>query len=78
MVTSELTVNTESVAVSRKIYTPVALKVAVVPDRDALPNVTVPGPVTTDQSVLNVLPAGRPSSVAVPASVTVVTGRKIV
>ena len=31
-----------------------------------LPNVTVPGPLTFDHVVLSVLPAGKPSSEAVP------------
>ena len=30
------------------------------------PNVTAPGPLALDQVVTSVLPAGRPSSVAVP------------
>ena len=43
-----------------------------------MPNVAVPGPVTTDHNVLKAPPAGKPSSVAVPARVTVVTGSRIV
>ena len=35
----------------------------------ALPNVTVPGPLTFDQLTVNVLPTGKPSSAAVPFSV---------
>ena len=31
-----------------------------------LPNVTFPGPLTFDQVVVSVLPAGKPSSLAVP------------
>ena len=31
-----------------------------------LPNVTVPGPLTFDHVVVSVLPAGKPSSLAVP------------
>ena len=31
-----------------------------------LPKVTVPGPLSVDQVVVNVLPVGKPSSVAVP------------
>ena len=34
-----------------------------------LPKVTVPGPLTLDHVRANVLPAGNPSSVAVPFSV---------
>ena len=45
---------------------PAAEKLAVVVSALTLPNVTVPGPLTFDQVVVSVLPAGKPSSLAVP------------
>ena len=58
--------STLSVAVSRSTYVPAAEKLAVVMSALTLPNVTVPGPLTLDQVVVTALPAGKPSSVAVP------------
>ena len=45
---------------------PVAEKLAVVALALALAKVTVPGPLTLDQVTVRVLPAGKPSSEAVP------------
>src|SRR5947209_2515132 len=58
--------STLSVAVKRSTYPPDAEKLAVVFRALTLPNVTVPGPLTFDQVFVSVLPAGKPSSVAVP------------
>ena len=56
---------------------PSAEKVAVVASRLALPNVTVPGPLTVLQFVVSVA-LGSPSSVAVPVSETSLSGGAIV
>ena len=45
---------------------PAILKVAVVTVTFGLPNVTAPGPLTLFQMLLNVLPAGNPSSLTLP------------
>ena len=45
---------------------PATLKVAVVTVTFGLPNVTAPGPLTLFQMLLNVLPAGNPSSLTLP------------
>src|SRR6267142_519747 len=66
IVTSLLEDKAPSLAVNRSTYVPAADKLAVVLCAFALPNVTVPGPLTLDQVVVSMLPAGRPSSVAVP------------
>src|SRR5262245_56987748 len=68
-ITSSLEVKALSLALSRRMYTPALLNVAVVAAAFALENVTVPGPLTFDHVIESVLPAGRPSSVAVPLSV---------
>src|SRR5687768_5828756 len=72
-----LTVNWESLAVRRSTFVPGALKLAVVPARLALLNVTVPGPDTLLHEICNSLPGGRPSSMARPTSVAT-AGKRIV
>src|SRR5262245_10833516 len=69
MVTSAVFDKIESLAASRREYVPGNSKVAVVTAADALPNVTVPGPLTFDHCVLSPPPLGRPSSLAEPDSV---------
>ena len=66
IVTSMLLETALSDAVSRKTYEPNVEKLAVVLKAFALANVTVPGPLTFVHVVVNTLPAGKPSSVAVP------------
>src|SRR5262245_50616456 len=56
-------------AVSRSTYDPEVEKLAVVLRAPTLPKLTVPGPLTFDHVVVNVLPEGRPSSEAVPFNV---------
>jgi hypothetical protein len=75
--TSSLALSAESLAVKRNIGS-APLNAAVVAALFALPNVTVPGPLTRLQVLVNTLPAGRPSSVAVPFKVTVFVGSEIV
>ena len=71
IVTSEVLERALSLAVSRNTYVPAAEKLAVVFLALALPNATVPGPLTFDQVVVRVPGGfGKPSSVAVPLSVT--------
>src|SRR5574339_317088 len=53
LVTSSLFDSALSFAVSRSTYVPAALKLAVVSTALALPNVTVPGPLTFDQVVVS-------------------------
>ena len=65
MTSAEL-VSSLSVAVSRSTYIPAAEKLAVMLSALTLPKVTVPGPLNFDHVTVSVLPAGRPSSVAVP------------
>jgi hypothetical protein len=77
IVTSSLVESVPSVAVRRRTYVPAIEKLAVVPSTLALPNVTVPGPLNLDHVVVRVLPAGNPSSLAVPARVAL-PGRVIV
>ena len=60
------------------MYVPCTLKVAFAFVMCALSNVTLPGPATNDQVTVNVLPTGRPSSVAMPFSCAVTVGRLIV
>ena len=69
MAMSSLVWSALSVAVKRSTYAPEAEKLAVVFVALALLNVTVPGPLTLDQVVVSVLPAGKRSSVAVPFKV---------
>ena len=66
IVTSSLEDEAPSLPVNRSPYVPAAEKLAVVLGALTLPNVTVPGPLNFDHVTVSVLPAGRPSSVAVP------------
>ena len=68
IVTFAVVVSCVSVADSCKTYAPAWLNVAVVARLAAFANVTVPGPLTLLHVVVNVLPAGNPSSLAVPLS----------
>src|SRR5436190_864254 len=68
---SSLVESVPSLAVSRSTYVPAALKVALVLDSPAFPNVTVPGPLNFVHAVVRVLPVGRPSSLAVPVRLAV-------
>jgi hypothetical protein len=66
-VKSSVEANALSLPVNLSTYVPVALKLAVVFNALALPNVTVPGPLTVLHVVVNVAGGfGNPSSVAVP------------
>ena len=69
MVTSADAERAPSDAVSRSTYDPEVEKLVAVLRALALAKVTVPGPLTFDQVVVNVLPEGRPSSEAVPFNV---------
>src|SRR6266850_6510898 len=66
IVTSALADRSLSVAVNRSTYVPAAEKLAVVLSALTLPNMTVPEPLNFDHVTVSVLPAGRPSSAAVP------------
>src|SRR5690606_29472803 len=66
---SSVAVSAPSLVVSRSVWSPGALKVAVVAGEDGLAKVTVPGPDSLLEDVVSVLPAGKPSSVAEPLSV---------
>ncbi len=78
IVISSAVFRTLSFAVSRSTYVPAAEKLAVVSTAAALPNVTVPGPLTCVQAVVTVAGGvGNPSSVTVPSSVAT-AGRVIV
>jgi hypothetical protein len=68
-VTVSLAESAPSFAVRRSEYVPLVENDAVVSIADALPNVTVPGPLTIDHVVVSV-PAGNPSSVTVPSRFT--------
>ena len=70
MTTSSEADNALSLAERRKVYTPADENAAVELRAAALPNVTVPGPLTVLQDLVSVLPVGQPSSVAEPARVT--------
>ena len=70
MVTSALEENSLSLAVNRSTYVPAVENVAVVLNARALANVTVPGPLTLVHITVSALPNGKPSSVAVPTSLT--------
>jgi hypothetical protein len=62
---------TPSFAVSLRTYEPEALKLAVVLSAFVFPKLTVPGPLTTLQVVVNEAGGlGKPSSVTVPFRVT--------
>ena len=70
IVISSAAVKALSLAVRRSTYVPAAEKLAVVSTAAALPNVTVPGPLTSVQVVVTVAGGfGKPSSVTVPSSV---------
>jgi hypothetical protein len=69
--------NKLSLAVKRNVYEPVVENDAVVLVDDALPNVTVPGPLTLDHAFVMTLPDGSPSSVANPANVAA-SGNEII
>ena len=62
---------------SDSAYAPSAPNDAVVTADAALPKVTTPGPLRTDQATVSAAPTGRPSSMATPVSVvpTVVIDR---
>src|SRR5262249_47367091 len=77
-VVSAWDVSCESLAVRRSTYTPIVLKVAAVVGEPGFANVTIPGPVTTDQVEVRVPPAGKPSSVIVPCRFAVFTGWNMV
>src|SRR5437867_2844912 len=66
IVTSSREDKAPSLAVKRSTLVPAAEKLAVIVSALTLPNVTFPGPLTFDQVVVSVLPAGKPSSLAVP------------
>lgn len=70
MMTSSDLESSPSLAVSRSAYVPAIEKFAEELSAVALLNVTVPGPLTLLHDLVSVLPVGRPSSVADPASVT--------
>ncbi|MEQ1872029.1 MAG: hypothetical protein ABL961_18590, partial [Vicinamibacterales bacterium] len=61
--------NAESLAVSRNVYRPGALNVAVVDALLASAKTTAPGPSSFSQSRVSCPPAGRPSSVTEPFNV---------
>src|SRR5215216_626109 len=69
--TSSLVVNSESLAVRRRTYVPAVLKDAIDAARLTGLKPACPGPLTTLHNTESVLPAGSPSSVAVPLSVAV-------
>src|SRR6185503_20696207 len=73
-----LAVNWESETERRRRYVPLSLNVAVVFGEAALAKVTVPGPAILFHVNANTLPAGSPSSVALPVRETVFTGKVIV
>src|SRR5262245_21354267 len=65
--TSSAALSSESDAVSRSMYSPIWPNETVVDAAAALPHVTLPGPLTLLHVVVTALPAGRPSSLTVPA-----------
>ena len=71
IMTSLLLESVPSEAVKRSTWGPAAEKVAVVPGALTLAKMTVPGPLILDQLVVKVLPAGKPSSEAVPLKLAV-------
>src|SRR5688572_31580583 len=73
-----LLLNCPSDAVSFSTYSPSSEKVAEVAALSGSAKVTEPGPLTFVQMKVRVLPAGRPSSVAVPSRATVSIGSVIV
>ena len=70
------TVNIPSVAVRVRTYVPATVKVAVVTTEAGSAKPTAAGPLEV-HVVVNALGAGRPSSVAVPVSDTLATGKRI-
>src|SRR5258706_2169985 len=76
-VMSSVAIAAPSLAVSRNPYVPPVENDAVVFVTLALPNVTVPGPLSFDHVAVNV-PLGNPSSPTEPASVTEFVGSVIV
>src|SRR5262249_37852995 len=60
--TSELEVSSESLAVRRSTYAPVASNDAVVTGAFGFANVTMPGPLTLVQTLVRLPPTGSPSS----------------
>src|SRR2546428_4337168 len=66
MVTSSEADKAVPVAVNRRTYVPAAEKLAVVACALTSPKVTLPGPLILDQVRDSLLPAGKPSSEAVP------------
>ena len=73
-----LLLNCPSEAVSRSTYSPWLPKVAEVAALCGSAKVTVPGPETFVQVTVSVLPAGRPSSLAVPSRGDVSAGSVMV
>jgi len=69
MAISSEAVNTESLPVSLRTYAPATLKAAVVEAEAALPNVTVPGPLTLLEAAVTGPPMGNPSSLTEPVRV---------
>ena len=74
IVTCDVDCNCPSLARSCTIYTPAALKVTCVTSALGLLNATGAGPLIWLQAVVNVLPVGKPSSVAEPFRVIVFCG----
>ena len=74
IVTVELDVKALSVAESLRTYVPFKENVAVVEAKAELVKVTVPGPEILLQEINRELPAGKPSSEAVPDKYAVVIG----
>src|SRR5215213_4867234 len=70
-VTSSLVLNSESLAVRRKTYVPGVLNDAIDAARFCGLKPAWPGPLTTLHNTESVLPAGTPSSVAVPLRIAV-------
>jgi hypothetical protein len=65
-ITSSTEDSNESDAVNRNVYVPAAEKLAAVVTDERLAKVTVPGPLTSLQFTVSVLPLGWPSSLAAP------------
>ena len=72
IVTSSLALSWPSPAVRRSTYVPAVVKDAPESAAFELVNVTLPGPLTVVQLADTLLPAGKPSSVTVPLSLTAV------
>src|SRR5207247_2177313 len=67
----------ESLAVSRRTYTPGTLKDTALTAASGVSKITGPGPLTLPQPDVMVPPAGRPSSVTDPPRTTMCGGRVI-